>query len=155
MSLNSVDVIVTNQEIGSKYKEKGSFSTEGSAGVDLYAAIEHSITLKSGECILVDTGIKINIKDPKYAAMILPRSGKGAKEGIVIGNLVGLIDSDYQGPLKMAIWNRNKEIDVEICPLEKLCQLIFVPIERPSFNYVESFEMPSSRGEGGFGHTGN
>ena len=128
------------------------YATPGSAGLDLRACVTEPLVLQPGQCELIPTGIAIHIGDPGLAAMILPRSGMGHKNGIVLGNLVGLIDSDYQGPLMVSAWNRSaKAFTIE--PLERLAQLVIVPVVQARFDVVESFEA-SSRGEGGFGSTG-
>ena len=128
------------------------YSTPGSAGLDLRACIEHTQTLHPGETTLIPTGMAIHLSDPGYAAMILPRSGLGHKHGIVLGNLVGLIDSDYQGQLLVSCWNRGKETFI-LNPLERIAQLVIVPVVQASFDVVEEFAA-SKRGEGGFGSTG-
>lgn len=128
------------------------YATTGSAGLDLRACLDESLLLKAGETKLIPTGMAIHIADESLAAVILPRSGLGHKHGIVLGNLVGLIDSDYQGQLFVSCWNRgNTEFTIEIG--DRIAQLIFVPIEQVEFEQVESFD-DSHRGEGGFGHTG-
>ncbi len=128
------------------------YATPGSAGLDLRACIEAPITIEPGQTILVPTGLAINIKDPGYCAMILPRSGMGHKNGIVLGNLVGLIDSDYQGPLMVSTWNRGSN-PFTLEPMERLAQLIIVPVLQVGFNIVDDFDA-SERGAGGFGSTG-
>jgi len=128
-------------------------ATEGSAGVDLRACLDADLVLKPGQTELVPTGIAIHIEDPGLAAMILPRSGLGHKHGIVLGNLVGLIDSDYQGQLFVSCWNRGSE-EFVLEPGLRLAQLVIVPIVQANFNVVEEFGA-SERGEGGFGHTGH
>ncbi|MFZ6863817.1 dUTP diphosphatase [Undibacterium sp. Ji67W] len=128
------------------------YGTPGSAGLDLRACIDDAITIKPGETVLIPTGLAIHIGDPAYAAMILPRSGMGHKHGIVLGNLVGLIDSDYQGQLMVSTWNRGQN-DFILNPMERLAQLIIVPVLQVGFNIVEEFG-DSERGEGGFGSTG-
>ena len=128
------------------------YATEGSAGMDLRACLDKSISINPGETILVPTGMAIHIGDPGLAAMILPRSGLGHKHGIVLGNLVGLIDSDYQGQLFVSVWNRGNET-FELKPFERIAQLVIVPVVQVSFNVVDTFEE-SSRGAGGFGSTG-
>ena len=128
------------------------YATPGSAGLDLRACIDEALELPPGQTTLVPTGIAIHIGDPGLAAIILPRSGLGHKHGIVLGNLVGLIDSDYQGPLMVSCWNRGAEPFV-LKPMERLAQLIVVPVVQASFRQVESFES-SDRGSGGFGSTG-
>ncbi|HEY5622658.1 MAG TPA: dUTP diphosphatase [Gammaproteobacteria bacterium] len=127
-------------------------STAGAAGVDLRVCLDEPLTLNPGDCELLHTGIAIHLDDPGLAAMILPRSGLGHKHGIVLGNLVGLIDSDYQGELLVSCWNRG-ETAFEIGPGERIAQLVIVPVEQPKFDVVGSFEE-SDRGAGGFGHTG-
>ncbi len=127
-------------------------STDGSAGVDLRACLDTPLTLSPGETELIHTGIAIHIEDPELAAMILPRSGLGHKHGIVLGNLVGLIDSDYQGELLISCWNRGSQ-PFRIEPGERIAQLVIVPVVQADFEVVESF-AESSRGAGGFGHTG-
>lgn len=128
------------------------YATPGSAGLDLRACLEAPVHLHPGETTLVPTGIAIHLADPGLAAMILPRSGLGHKHGIVLGNLVGLIDSDYQGELMVSVWNRGKET-FAISPMDRIAQLIIVPVLQVAFNVVEDF-ADSSRGEGGFGSTG-
>ena len=128
------------------------YASKGSAGLDLRACIENAQTLNTGETFLIPTGISIYIKDSNYAAVILPRSGLGHKHGIVLGNLVGLIDSDYQGELLVSCWNRSKDVFL-INPLERIAQLIILPVMQAKFNLVEEFPK-SERGEGGFGSTG-
>lgn len=128
------------------------YATTGSAGLDLRACIEHTQTLNPGETTLIPTGMAIHLANPGYAAMILPRSGLGHKHGIVLGNLVGLIDSDYQGQLLVSCWNRSKE-PFMLNPMERIAQLVIVPAIQASFNVVEEFAA-SERGEDGFGSTG-
>jgi dUTP pyrophosphatase len=129
-----------------------SAATPGSAGMDLRAVLDAPLTLASGESALIATGIAIHIGDPGYCAMILPRSGLGHKHGIVLGNLVGLIDADYQGPLLISCWNRGP-CAYTIAPGERIAQLIFVPVAQAGFRVVEEFAL-SHRGAGGFGHSG-
>lgn len=128
------------------------YATPGAAGLDLRACIDGPMTLQPGETRLIPTGMAIHLADPGYAALILPRSGLGHKHGIVLGNLVGLIDSDYQGQLMVSAWNRGQEA-FELSPLERLAQLVIVPVVQARFNIVEAFET-TARGEGGFGSTG-
>ena len=120
--------------------------------MDLRALVDETVVINPGDTYLVKTGLAIHIGDPGYAAMILPRSGLGHKKGIVLGNLVGLIDSDYQGELMVSVWNRGKE-SFELKPMERIAQLMVVPVVQPEFNIVESFEA-SERASGGFGSTG-
>lgn len=128
------------------------YATPGSAGLDLRACIDAPITLKPGTTHLIPTGLAIHVANPAYAAMILPRSGMGHKHGIVLGNLVGLIDSDYQGQLMVSTWNRG-HTEFVLNPMERLAQLIIVPVLQVGFNVVEEFDI-SDRGTGGFGSTG-
>jgi len=128
------------------------YATAGSAGLDLRACIDEPLVLKPGDTQLVPTGLAIHIGDPNYAAIILPRSGLGHREGIVLGNLVGLIDSDYQGQLMVSTWNRGQNT-FTLQPMERLAQLVIVPVQQVHFNVVETFES-SVRGDGGFGSTG-
>lgn len=128
------------------------YATPGSAGMDLRACIDHEITLAPGETQLLTTGIAIHINDASLAATILPRSGLGHKHGIVLGNLVGLIDSDYQGQLMVSCWNRGQS-EFTITPGERIAQLVFVPVVQAQFEIVNEFAS-SERGEGGFGHSG-
>lgn len=129
-----------------------SYATHGSAGLDLRACIDSAITLQPGATELIPTGLAIHIADPAYAAMILPRSGLGHKHGIVLGNLVGLIDSDYQGQILVSCWNRG-QTTFALEPLERIAQLVIVPVIQASFNVVNDFQQ-SQRGEQGFGSTG-
>ena len=128
------------------------YATTGSAGLDLRACLDEPLTLKPGETALVPTGLAIHVGDPGYAALILPRSGLGHKHGIVLGNLIGLIDSDYQGQLMISTWNRGETTFV-LNPMERLAQLVIVPVVQAEFNIVDDFET-SERGAGGFGSTG-
>lgn len=128
------------------------YATAGSAGLDLRACIDSTLTLQPGATELIPTGLSMHIGDPAYAAMILPRSGLGHKHGIVLGNLVGLIDSDYQGPLMVSAWNRSDKV-FTLEPMERLAQLVVVPVQQVEFDVVDEFE-DSSRGQGGFGSTG-
>jgi len=128
------------------------YATPGSAGLDLRACLDAPITLEPNGWQLVGTGIAIHLADPGYAALILPRSGLGHKHGIVLGNLVGLIDSDYQGELKVSAWNRS-DVPFVLQPMERLAQLVIVPVVQAKFNVVSEFP-PSERGEGGYGSTG-
>ncbi|MET0218103.1 MAG: dUTP diphosphatase [Burkholderiales bacterium] len=128
------------------------YATPGAAGLDLRACIEHVLTVNPGEADLISTGIAIHLADPGLAAMILPRSGLGHKHGIVLGNLVGLIDSDYQGQIFVSLWNRSR-VPFILNPLERIAQLVVVPVVQVAFNVVAEFSE-SHRGEGGFGSTG-
>jgi dUTP pyrophosphatase len=128
------------------------YASAGAAGLDLRACVEKELVLQPGDSQLVPSGIAIHIGDPGYAAVVLPRSGLGAKSGIVLGNLVGLIDSDYQGPLMISMWNRGKAA-FTIQPLDRIAQLVIVPVLQVEFEVVEEFTA-SARGAGGFGSTG-
>ena len=128
------------------------YGTPGSAGLDLRACLDAPLTIEPGVTQLVPTGLAIHIADPGYAAVILPRSGLGHKHGIVLGNLVGLIDSDYQGPLMVSAWNRSNTA-YTLQPMERLAQLVVLPVAQVQFNLVEDFDA-SARGAGGFGSTG-
>jgi deoxyuridine 5''-triphosphate nucleotidohydrolase (dut) len=129
------------------------YATPGSAGLDLRACLEAPLKLAPNAWQLVPTGIAIHLKDPAYAALILPRSGLGHKHGIVLGNLVGLIDSDYQGQLMVSAWNRS-DVEFTMQPMERLAQLVIVPVVQAQFNVVSEFGGVSERGEGGYGSTG-
>lgn len=128
------------------------YATEGSAGMDLRACVEGAVELAPGDTYLVPTGMAIHVADPGYAAVLLPRSGLGHKHGVVLGNLVGLIDSDYQGQLFVSCWNRGK-VSFTINPGERIAQMVIVPVVQAEFEIVEEFDS-SERGAGGFGHTG-
>ena len=128
------------------------YATPGSAGLDLRACLDEALTLNPGETHLIPTGLAIHLADPGYAAMVLPRSGLGHKHGVVLGNLVGLIDSDYQGQLLVSAWNRGNE-PFTIEPLERIAQMVIVPVVQARFRLVKEFDE-SRRGEGGFGSTG-
>ena len=131
------------------------YATAGSAGLDLRACIDAAMTIEAGATVLIPTGLAIHVADPRYCAMILPRSGMGHKHGIVLGNLVGLIDSDYQGQLMVSTWNRGRQA-FTLQPMERLAQLIIVPVVQVGFNIVDAFDASreSERGAGGFGSTG-
>jgi dUTP pyrophosphatase len=129
------------------------YATPGSAGLDLRACLDEPLTLAANAWKLVPTGIAIHLADPGFAALILPRSGLGHKHGIVLGNLVGLIDSDYQGQLMVSAWNRSSTA-FTIEPMERLAQLVIVPVVQAQFNIVNEFPAASLRGEGGYGSTG-
>ena len=129
------------------------YSTAGSAGMDLLACISSNLILKPGECKLIETGISIFIENPSYAGLILPRSGLGHKKGLILGNSVGLIDSDYQGQLMVSCFNRSKE-SITIEPMMRFAQLVIVPVIQAKFELVDEFNQLSQRAEGGFGHTG-
>ena len=129
-----------------------SYATPGSAGLDLRACIEQPLTIAPDQAVMLPTGMAIHLDDPGYCAMILPRSGLGHKHGIVLGNLVGLIDSDYQGPLQVSCWNRSAQ-PYTVQPLDRIAQLVIVPIKQVQFDLVDAFTS-SERGAGGFGSTG-
>ena len=129
------------------------YATPGSAGLDLRACLQEPLTLQPNAWQLVPTGLAIYLQDPAYAAIILPRSGLGHKHGIVLGNLVGLIDSDYQGQLMVSAWNRS-DVAFTIAPLERIAQLVIVPVIQAQFEVVKEFFSETDRGKGGFGHTG-
>jgi dUTP pyrophosphatase len=143
------DLRITDERMRSNIP---SYATAGSAALDLRACLDQPLTIAPGDTHLIATGIAIHISDPAYAAVILPRSGLGHKHGIVLGNLVGLIDSDYQGPLMISCWNRSIEPFV-VHPLERIAQLMVLPVVKATFRIVEAFER-SERGEGGFGSSG-
>ena len=147
--LDKVQIKIINKEI---IKELPNYATNGSAGIDLRAAIHESKEIKSDETILIPTGLSIYIEDINYAATLLPRSGLGHKKGIVLGNLVGLIDSDYQGELMVPAWNRSEQ-EFEINSGDRIAQMIIVPIVQADFEIVEDFEE-SERGTKGFGSSG-
>ena len=132
--------------------QQPAYATPGSAGLDLRAAIDAETEIRPGETRLIPTGIALHLEDPGYAAMILPRSGLGHKHGIVLGNLVGLIDSDYQGQVFVSVWNRGHET-FRLAPLDRIAQMVIVPVVQVDFRVVDDFTS-SSRGSGGFGSTG-
>jgi dUTP pyrophosphatase len=145
----NIDIKILNECMRDQLPQ---YATPGSAGLDLRACIDAPLTLEPGETKLVPTGLAIHVADPGYAALILPRSGLGHKHGIVLGNLVGLIDSDYQGELMISTWNRG-HTTFTLNPLERLAQLVIVPVVQAQFNIVDDFAA-SERGAGGFGSTG-
>jgi len=149
--VHSIDVRILDPRLGSEFPLP-EYATEGSAGMDLRALPEQTIELVPGETELLPTGMAIHLADPGLAAVILPRSGLGHKHGIVLGNLVGLIDSDYQGQLFVSCWNRGNT-SFTINPGDRIAQLVIVPVVQASLRVVEDFES-SERGAGGFGHTG-
>jgi dUTP pyrophosphatase len=149
--MQSIQLKILDPRIGSEFPLPD-YATDGSAGMDLRACLDKTLTLEAGQTELLPTGLAIHIADPGLAAMLLPRSGLGHKHGIVLGNLVGLIDSDYQGQLFVSCWNRaHSAFTIE--PGERIAQMIFVPVVRAGFEVVEEF-VDSDRGAGGFGHTG-
>ena len=149
--MNKIQLKILDQRIGRELPLPA-YATSGSAGLDLRAVLDEPLTLAPGETRLIRTGLAIHIADPGLAAVILPRSGLGHKHGIVLGNLVGLIDSDYQGELMISCWNRGQN-SFTMEPGERLAQLVLVPVVRAEFELVSDFAA-SRRGEGGFGHTG-
>lgn len=149
MSLPKIDVRIIDPRLATQLP---TYATRGSAGLDLRACIEAPMTLKPGESNLVASGMAIHIADAGYAALILPRSGLGHKHGIVLGNLVGLIDSDYQGQIFVSVWNRG-HAEFTIQPMERIAQMIIIPVAQVEFNVVDAFDA-SERGAGGFGSTG-
>lgn len=149
--MKQIDLKILDNRIGTDFPLPA-YATEGSAGLDLRALIEQPLVVEAGQTVLIPTGISIHIADPNLAAVILPRSGLGHKNGIVLGNLVGLIDSDYQGALMVSLWNRSNEaFNIEVG--DRIAQLVFVPVVQASFNIVQEFNA-TERGEGGFGHSG-
>jgi dUTP pyrophosphatase len=147
--LRKLDIKILDERIRANLP---SYATAGSAGLDLRACIDEPLTLRPGDSALVPSGLAIHVDDPGLAAIIIPRSGLGHKHGIVLGNLVGLIDSDYQGQVFVSCWNRGRETFV-VNPMERIAQLVVVPVVQVELNIVESFDE-SARGEGGFGSTG-
>lgn len=151
--MTTIDVRVLDLRLAERFDELGpAYATAGSAGLDLRACLDAPLVLAPGQAELIPTGLAIHIGDPGLAAVILPRSGLGHKHGIVLGNLVGLIDSDYQGQLMVSAWNRSPE-PFTIEPMERIAQLVVVPVVQARFNRVSEFP-PSVRGEGGYGSTG-
>lgn len=152
--MKQVQVKILNPKIGNDDKfPLPHRATDGSAGIDLRACIDEPITIKAGDSQLIGTGLAIYIQDPDYVGLIMPRSGLGHKHGIVLGNLTGVIDADYQGELMVSIWNRS-QTNYVLQPGEKMAQYLVVPITRPTFEIVAEFSDISVRGEGGFGSTG-
>lgn len=149
--MQPVQIKILDPRIGSDFPMP-EYATDGAAGVDLRACLDTSLQVDPGQTHLVPSGIAVHMADPELAAVVLPRSGLGHKKGIVLGNLVGLIDSDYQGQIMISVWNRGNEA-VSIEPGERVAQMVFVPVKRVQFDVVEDFQA-SERGAGGFGHTG-
>ena len=147
--MKTLDVKILDERMRSQLP---AYATSGSAGLDLRACLDEPLTLRPGDSSLVPTGLAIHVADPGHAAVIIPRSGLGHKHGIVLGNLVGLIDSDYQGQLFVSCWNRGRETFV-VNPMERIAQLVVIPVVQVELNVVESFDE-SARGDGGFGSTG-
>ena len=149
--MHSLQAKILDPRIGDQFPLP-QYATPGSAGLDLRAMLQQDLLLEPGQTVLIPTGLSIYIADPGLAALILPRSGLGHKHGIVLGNLVGLIDSDYQGPLMVSCWNRGAQT-FTLQPMERLAQLVFVPVVQAQFRVVQDFAA-SERGAGGFGSTG-
>ncbi len=147
----TIQLKILDSRLGSEF-ELPAYATEGSAGMDLRACVESDLTIAGGETVLIPTGMSIYVADPNLAAILLPRSGLGHKHGIVLGNLTGLIDSDYQGPLMVSLWNRSDQ-DFVVQPGDRIAQLVIVPIVQAGFEIVDEFDT-SARAQGGFGHTG-
>jgi len=150
MSRITVDLKILDPRMA---EQLPAYGTPGSAGLDLRACVDAPLVLQPGQAQLIPTGLSLHLADPGLAAMILPRSGLGHKHGIVMGNLVGLIDSDYQGPLMVSCWNRGQEA-FTIQPMDRIAQLIIVPVVQADFRLVSDFGASTQRGEGGFGSTG-
>lgn len=149
--MKKIDIKILDPRVGEQFPLPA-YATQGSAGLDLRACLDDALTIEPGQTHLIPTGLAIHIKNPSIAATILPRSGLGHKHGIVLGNLVGLIDSDYQGQVMISCWNRGQETFV-IEPGERIAQLVFVPVIQAQFNIVSDFN-DTERGAGGFGHSG-
>jgi dUTP diphosphatase len=149
--MHTIKVKILDARIGKQYPLPA-YATQGSAGLDLRACLKQAQTLTPGDTVLIPSGIAIHIEDSGYAAMLLPRSGLGHKHGIVLGNLVGLIDSDYQGEVMVSCWNRGQS-DFTIQPGDRIAQMVIVPVVRAQFEVVTEFDE-STRGAGGFGHSG-
>lgn len=148
-SMTAIDIKILDARLKEQFP---AYATPGSAGLDLRACVDQTHTIDSGQTLLIPTGMAIHIADPQFAALILPRSGLGHKHGIVLGNLVGLIDSDYQGQIFVSCWNRG-DTSFELKPMERIAQLVVVPVVQVGFNIVDDFDS-SQRGESGFGSTG-
>ena len=149
--MKKIDLQILDSRIGQQFPLP-TYATNGSAGLDLRACLDEAMLVNANQTVLIPTGLAMHIADPNLAAMILPRSGLGHKHGVVLGNLVGLIDSDYQGQLMISIWNRSQQ-DYVIEPGERIAQLVFVPVVQAEFNIVDNFQQ-TERGAGGFGHSG-
>lgn len=149
--MKKIQLKILDSRLGNEF-DIPDYATAGSAGMDLRACIDDTLTLAPGETQLIPTGMSIYVADPQMAAVLLPRSGLGHKHGIVLGNLTGLIDSDYQGPLMVSLWNRG-DTEFQVEPGDRIAQMVFVPIIQAEFEMVEDFSV-SDRAEGGFGHTG-
>ncbi|NEZ04809.1 dUTP diphosphatase [Wenzhouxiangella sp. XN201] len=149
--MNDLKVRILDPRLGRDWPLPA-YATEGSAGMDLRACLDEALTLEPGETALLPSGMAIHLQDPGLAAVLLPRSGLGHKQGLVLGNLVGLIDSDYQGEVRISCWNRGRE-SIRIEPGQRVCQLVVVPVVQVQLEIVDAFEV-SERAEGGIGHTG-
>jgi len=149
--LRSVELKILDPRVGDSIPLPH-YATDGSAGMDMRACIDESITVSPGETVLIPTGLAIHVSDPLLAAVLLPRSGLGHKHGLVLGNLTGLIDSDYQGQVYISCWNRSST-SYEVQPAERIAQMVFVPVEQVELKVVDQFDA-SERGAGGFGHSG-
>ena len=149
--MRSIDLKILDPRVGDSIPLPH-YATDGSAGLDMRAVIDEALTIAPGDTVLVPTGLAIHVADPGLAAVLLPRSGLGHKHGLVLGNLTGLIDSDYQGQVFISCWNRSSK-SYEIQPGERIAQMVFVAVEQVQFNVVEDFD-DSKRGAGGFGHSG-
>ena len=149
--MHSIELKILDSRLGQTWPLPD-YATAGSAGLDLRACLDQPLAISPGQTVLIRSGLALHISDANLAAVVLPRSGLGHKHGIVLGNLVGLIDSDYQGEILLSCWNRG-DATFTIQPGERIAQLIIVPIVRPQFRLVDEF-TPSTRGEGGFGHSG-
>jgi dUTP pyrophosphatase len=149
--MRSIELKILDPRVGDTI-ELPHYATDGSAGLDMRACIDKPITVEPGETVLIPTGLAIHIGDPGLAAVLLPRSGLGHKHGLVLGNLTGLIDSDYQGQVFISCWNRGSS-SYEVKPAERIAQMVFVPVEQVRFDVVDEF-ADSDRGDGGFGHSG-
>ena len=149
--MKKIQIKLIDKRLGNEFPIP-QYATEGSAGLDLCACIDNDLIINPGDTALISAGFAIYIADKSYAAMLLPRSGLGHKHGIVLGNLTGLVDSDYQGEIYISCWNRGV-VKFTITPGDRIAQMIIVPIERPDFEFVDSFDE-TIRGLGGFGHTG-
>tara|TARA_A100001037_G_C15014369_1_gene573257 strand:+ start:590 stop:1045 length:456 start_codon:yes stop_codon:yes gene_type:complete len=149
--MRSIQLKLLDKRLGAEFPMP-SYATDGSAGIDMRACVEQSLVLDPGTTVLIPTGIALHIADPTLAAVLLPRSGLGHKHGIVLGNLVGLIDSDYQGQVFVSCWNRGND-SFTIEPGDRIAQLVFMPVVQAAFELVETFE-DTERGDGGFGHSG-
>jgi dUTP pyrophosphatase len=150
--MRSIELKILDSRLGDSI-ELPHYATNGSAGLDMRACIDAPITVEAGETVLIPTGLAIHIGDASLAAVLLPRSGLGHKHGLVLGNLTGLIDSDYQGQVFISCWNRGSK-SYEIQPAERIAQMVFVPVEQVTFSIVDEFD-DSDRGAGGFGHSGS